>query len=100
MTRKTVVAIAVIVALVFGAFTPSRARASLSTPALIGGSIVAFLVFVVVGTLLTTHRDTPLFLQEMPPTERDPATRKPQDAVRFGTQCRPNPEAGQPLACW
>jgi hypothetical protein len=97
MNKKTLVAVAVMIALLFGAVTPSRARASLSTPVLIGGSIAAFLVFIIVGTLLTTHREVPLFLQEMPP---DPAARAPQDSVRFGTSCRPSSSAGQPLVCW
>jgi hypothetical protein len=100
MPKKTVVVAAVIVALLVGAVTPSRARASVSTPVLIGGSIVAFLVFVVVGTLLTTNREVPLFLQEMPPQDPDPTMRMHQQPVRFTTQCPPTSSGDRPLVCW
>ncbi len=100
MTKKTVVVIAVIVALLYGAVTPSRARASVSTPVLVIGSIVAFVAFVVVGTLLTTHRDVPLFLQDVPPEDPDPTVRAQQQTVRFGPQCQPTSNGDRPLACW
>jgi hypothetical protein len=100
MTKKTVVAIAVIVALLFGAVTPSRARASVSTPVLVIGSIVAFVAFVTVGTLLTTNREVPLFLQQMPPEDPDATVRMQQHTVRFGTQCQPTSNGDRPLACW
>jgi hypothetical protein len=100
MTNKTVVAVAVIVTLLFGAVTPSRARADVSTPVLIIGSIVAFVAFVVVGTLLTTNREVPLFLQEMPPQDPDPTVRMQQQTVHFATQCRPTSDGTRPLACW
>ena len=87
MTKKTVVAVAVIVTLLFGAVTPSRAHASVSTPVLVIGSIVAFVAFVCVGALLTTHREVPLFLQEMPPQDPDPSVRAQQQQVRFGMHC-------------
>ena len=99
MTKKAVVAVAVIVALLFGAVTPSRAHA-VSTPVLVLGSIAAFVAFVVVGALLTTHRQVPLFLQEVSPDDPDPTVRAQQHAVRFGTQCQPTSEGDRPLACW
>jgi len=98
MTKKAVVAVAVIVALVFGAVTPSRAQAA-STTVLVFGSIAAFVAFVAVGALLTTSRTVPLFLQEMPPADPD-ATMRKQQPVRFGTQCQPTSNGERPLACW
>jgi hypothetical protein len=99
MTKKTLVAIAVIIALLFTAVTPSRARAD-NTAVIVIASLAAFVAFIVVGTLLTTNRQTPLFLQEMPPQDMDPAASTRRDAVHFGTNCRPSATAGQPLVCW
>jgi hypothetical protein len=98
MTKKTVVAVALIVALMFGAVTPSRAYAT-NTAVIIAGSIVAFVAFVIVGTLLTTHRNVPLFLQDTPPEDLDQPAGSQQGKVRFGTHCRPTAE-GQPVLCW
>lgn len=99
MTKKSLVAIAVIIALLCTAVTPSPARAD-NTAVIVIASIAAFVAFIVVGTLLTTYRKTPLFLQEMPPEDMDPAAPTRRDAVHFGMNCRPSATDGQPLVCW
>jgi len=98
MTKRTVVVVAVIAALLYGAVRPAPARAA-NTAVLIVGSIVAFVGFVVVGTLLTTHRQGAASLQEVPGATSDQPLQAPRGTVRWGTHCRPTSE-GQPLVCW
>ena len=98
MTKRTVVVLAVIGALLFGAVRPSPARAA-NTAVLVVGSIVAFVGFIVVGTLLTTHRQGAASLQEVPGASSDHAMQAPGGTVRWGTHCRPTAE-GQPVLCW
>jgi hypothetical protein len=97
--QKGLIAITVAACLTFTAFTPSRARAA-DLPLIIGASVGAFLVVVIVGALLTTSRNAPFSsLQELPPGETDATRQVPQDRLRFGIACRPS-TAGVPLACW
>jgi hypothetical protein len=98
MTKRTVVVVAVIGALLFGAVRPSPARAA-NTAVLVIGSIAAFAGFVVVGTLLTTHRQGAATLREISGEDPDRQPRAPGGTVRWGAHCRPTSE-GQPLLCW
>ena len=98
MTKRTVVVVAVIGALLFNAVRPSPARAA-NTAVLILGSIVAFVGFVVVGTLLTTHRQGASSLQDMSDEDLEQRAHAPGGTVRWGAHCRPTAE-GQPLVCW
>jgi hypothetical protein len=98
MRKRTVVVAAVIGVLLFGAVRPSPARA-VNTAVLVIGSIVAFAGFVVVGTLLTTHRHGATTLQEVSGEDPDQPAHAPGSTVRWGAHCRPTSE-GQPLVCW
>ena len=98
MTKRTLVVVAVICALLFNAVRPSPARAA-NTAVLILGSIVAFVGFVVVGTLLTTHRQGAATLQEMSGEGPEQQVRGRGGMVRWGAHCRPTSD-GQPLLCW
>lgn len=98
MTKRTVVVVAVIVAVLFGALRPSPARAA-NTAILVVGSIVAFVGFVVVGTLLTTHRQAAACLQEVSGEDADRHVHAPGGTIRWGAHCHPTIE-GQPLLCW
>jgi hypothetical protein len=98
MTKRTVVAVAVVVTLLFGAVRPSPAHA-LSTAVLVVGSIAAFAGFVVAGTLLTTHRQGASSLQERHGEGSHAPGHMPEGAVRWGAHCRPTAD-GQPLLCW
>jgi hypothetical protein len=98
MTKRTVVAVAVVVTLLLTAGRPSPAHA-VSTAVLVVGSIVAFAGFVVAGTLLTTHRQGASSLQEGPDEGPHAPAQMPEGAVRWGAHCRPTAD-GQPLVCW
>ncbi len=98
MTKRTVVVVAVIGALLFNAVRPSPARAA-NTAVLILGSIVAFVGFVVVGTLSTTHRQGASSLQAVSGEDPEQQDHAPGGTVRWGAHCRPT-SAGQPLVCW
>jgi len=92
--KKTLVAIAVVVAVAWTAVSPSRARADASIPVLVVGSVAAWIVFVSVGAYLTTAQPGhPLLPQE----EID--RRRVDGAVRFGRRCRSTVE-GVTLVCW
>jgi hypothetical protein len=98
ISKQAMVAVVVAAALTFNVVTPPPARAD-DIAVLVIGSIAAYVAFVTVGTLLTTHREEPLFMQETLPEQRDPSARTQQDAIHFGTQCRPTAD-GRPLLCW
>jgi len=91
--KKTVIAVAVVVAVAWTAVSPSRARAQ-DTAVLVAGSIAAWIVFVSVGAYLTTAQPGhPLLPQE----EID--RRKVDSALHFGRRCRSTVE-GVALVCW
>ncbi len=98
MTKRTVVVVAVVGALLFNAVRPSPVRAA-NTAVLVIGSIVAFVGFVVVGTLLTTHRQGAASLQDVSGEDPVQQAHAPGGTVRWGAHCRPTSE-GQPLVCW
>jgi hypothetical protein len=94
-SKKALVVLVLSVTLVFNVALPSRARAA-DTALIVIGSIVAFVGFVIVGTLLTRQKG-PFTLQQTP--EDLSKIKDRRDGVHFGTGCPMND--GRPaLACW
>ena len=98
MTRRLVVAVALLMAVLMGVtLTPRRAAASDSLvyiiPAALGGAAI---VVVIIAILISEHKAEP----ELDLVERETMPpRSPEQGLHIGTACRPTAD-GQPLLCW
>ena len=96
--RRLAVAIAVAVALMFGAISPAPAHADDTEVAIIIGAVVGGLVVVaLVATAL--FRDNPALRSFRPPAE-DTAALADRDRIRFGMQCASRDGSAPAIMCW
>ena len=96
--RRMIAIIAVVAVLAFGTLTPSTARASAATDALIltGIAVGAYAAFIIISTSLVYGPPTNLTLT---PADVDVRRDSQEPAVRVGPRCRQT-STTLTLVCW
>jgi hypothetical protein len=96
MKRTRIPALVVAFALIFSFVNPPRANALSKAGEItlyVVGGITAFVVLIVIGTVLTRD-ESKMLLTEPPPEENGE-----EGGVRFGLQCR-GPDGQPAVVCW